>query len=319
MRRLFPVGLRGPKHRAGADEKMMRTTARRAGYAPLPVQTSESADDPAMRRVASRGIRKLGQVISLGTVILLGACQTDGPRGQGPVAQGRPDPLADALIVSVPAGVEKAPVVMLLEGNGGSNRMHPTWGPFFLSRGIAVVQIQSAKARGRRNWEGTGCGLQYAGDPRAALESLRSRPEVDTTRFAVMGFSRGGTEALGGGREFIGALAQPAAVFAFYPGCSGVCETDWKRRAPQVPVHIFYGGSDGWGSHKGTRSSCRSLAGESIAYHEYPNAQHGFDAPWEGQFRAGGDSFRFGPDPVATEAAQKVVAEVLSRAWGDPK
>lgn len=319
MRGLFPLGLLGPQHRYRARTKMMRTPAWRASHAALPEPSSKLAFDPVMPGVTRWRIRKLEQAICLSAAIFLGACQTDGPRGQGPVAQGRPDPLADALIVSVPAGVEKAPVVLLLEGNGGSNRMHPTWGPFFLSRGIAVVQIQSAKARGRRNWEGTGCGLHYAGDPRAALEALRSKPEIDTTRFAVMGFSRGGTEALGGGREFVGALAQPAAVFSFYPGCSGVCQTDWRRHAPQVPVHIFYGGADGWGGQQGTRSSCRSLAGGSITYHEYPNALHGFDAPWEGQFRAGGNSFRFGPDPVATEAAQKVVAEVLSQTWGSPK
>lgn len=264
-------------------------------------------------------VRNLRHAALVGAALLVAACQTDGPQGAGPVTQAGPDPFADALIVSVPPGVEKAPVVLLLEGTGGSSRMHPTWGPFLVSRGIAVVQIQSAKARGRRNWEGMGCGLLYTGDPRAALETLRNRPDIDTSRFAVMGFSRGGTEALGGARSFVGAAAQPAAIFAFYPGCGGVCESDWGRRAPQVPVHIFYGASDGWGNHQGTRAACRWLARGSITYHEYPGAEHGFDAPWEGQFRAGGNSFRFGPDPAATAAAQTVVADALSRAWGTPR
>ncbi len=263
--------------------------------------------------------RLVATAVVAGAALLVAACQTDGPPSAGPVTQGRPDPFADALIISVPPGIEKAPVVLLLEGTGGSSRMHPTWGPFLVSRGIAVVQIQSAKARGRRSWEGMGCGLMYTDDPRAALETLRNRPEIDTSRFAVMGFSRGGTEALGGARAFAGAPAQPAAVFAFYPGCGGVCDSDWGRRAPQVPVHIFYGAADGWGNHQGTRAACRWRAGGSITYHEYPGAEHGFDGPWAGQFRAGGGMFRFGPDPVATEAAQAVIAEVLSKAWGTPR
>jgi dienelactone hydrolase len=86
-----------------------------------------------------------------------------------------------------------------------------------------------------------------------------------------------------------------------------------------VPVHVFYGAADGWGSHQGNRAACRRLAGGSTAFHEYPGAEHGFDAPWQGEFRAGGNSFRFGPDPTATAAAQTVIAETLSRAWGTPR
>lgn len=278
---------------------------------------------PGRHELSARGTHKpsrnLLRLILLGSALLVSACQNDIPQPSRSAALNRPDPFVDALIVSLPPRAEKAPVVLLLEGNGGSSRMHPTWGPFLTARGIAVVQIQSAKARGRRNWEGTGCGLQYAGDPRAVLETLKNRSDIDTTRFAIMGFSRGGTEALGGGRAFDGAAQQPAAVFAFYPGCGGVCDTDWGRRAPQVPVNIFYGAADGWGSHQGTRASCRRLSGGSIAYHEYPGAQHGFDAPWTGQFQAGSNSFAFGPDPSAVEAARLVVADVLSQAWGTPK
>jgi dienelactone hydrolase len=278
---------------------------------------------PKRHEVSALGTNKpnhnLQRLILLGSALLVSACQNEVPEYAGSASPTRPDPFENALVVSVPPGVDKAPVVLLLEGNGGSGGMHPTWGPFLNARGIAVVQIQSAKARGRRNWEGTGCGLQYAGDPRAVLQTLQTRADIDTTRFAIMGFSRGGTEALGGGRAFNGAARQPAAIFAFYPGCGGVCDTDWRHRAPQVPVHIFYGAADGWGSHQGTRSSCRRLAGGSIEYHEYPDAQHGFDAPWTGRFHAGGNSFVFGPEPSAAAAAQAVIADVLSKAWGQLK
>lgn len=257
--------------------------------------------------------------LAVAATLLVAACQTSAPPDRPVVSQAASNRFADALIVALPVGIDNAPVVLLLEGNDGSSRMHPTWGPFLTARGIAVVQIQSAKSRGRRSWAGTGCELQYADDPRAVLEYLRERPGIDTTRFAVMGFSRGGTEALGGAPHFAGAAQQPAAIFAFYPGCNGVCETEWYRRAPQVPVHIFYGSADTWGAHRGTIGACRALARQGAIFHEYPGAPHGFDAPWQGAFVAGGGRHPYGPDPNATAAAQAVVADTLSRAWGTPR
>lgn len=255
----------------------------------------------------------------LAAVFLLSACQTAAPPDSRPVSHTKANRFADALIVALPPGAEKVPVVLLLEGNDGSSRMHPTWGPFLVARGIAVVQIQSAKSRGRRSWAGTGCELQYADDPRAVVEFLRDRPEIDVTRFAIMGFSRGGTEALGSARHFAGAEHQPAAVFAFYPGCSGVCASEWAQRAPQVPVHVFYGAADSWGAHMNTRAACRALARDGVTYHEYAGAPHGFDAPWQGAFFAGGGRHAYGPDPAATAAAQAVIADALVRAWGTPR
>ncbi len=222
----------------------------------------------------------------------------------------------DALIFAVPPGGGKAPVVLLLEGNGGSRSMHPVWGPFFNERGVAVVQIQSAKARGRQNWGGTGCQLQYETDAAAVVELLKDRPDIDATRFAVMGFSRGGTESLNGGRSFAALPHKPAAIFSFYPGCGGGCPADWPKLFPDLPVHIFYGLDDMWGVYQGTRSACRSLRGASVTYHEYSGAHHGFDAPWSGWFSAGGSSFRYEPNAAATDAAKKTILEVLERAWG---
>lgn len=255
----------------------------------------------------------------LAAALLTAACQTSAPSAPTADARTPPNRFADALIVSLPPGVDSAPVVLLLEGNDGSNRMHPTWGPFLTARGIAVVQIQSARARGRGNWQGTGCQLQYADDPRAVIEFLRDRPGIDATRFAVMGFSRGGTEALGGAPYFADAEIRPAGIFAFYPGCNGACASEWGRVAPDVPVHVFYGAADSWGAHMNTIATCRRLTRDGATFHEYPGAAHGFDAPWRGAFFAAGGRHVYAPDAGATAAAQAVVAETLARAWGTPR
>lgn len=288
------------------------------------VLPSDRSAWPRLRQSEQRfkhGVRAAMKVCAILAALALAACQTADPSAPRPTtqAQAQTNRFAQALIVSVPPGADKAPVVLLLEGNDGSSRMHPTWGPFLTARGIAVVQIQSARARGRANWQGTGCQLQYAEDPRAVVAYLKDWPGIDASRFAVMGFSRGGTEALGGAPHFVGAESQPAAVFAFYPGCSGACPSDWSRLAPQVPVHVFYGSADSWGAHMNTIGACRALARSGVAYHEYPGAPHGFDAPWRGAFVAGGGRHVYAPDAQATAAAQAVVAETLARAWGTPR
>jgi dienelactone hydrolase len=249
--------------------------------------------------------------------LALGGCQTTADPSGRPVTTG--PRLDGAISVAVPPGAVKAPVVLLLEGNGGSTRVPEHWSDFFTRRGIAVAQIHSARARGRANWAGTACGLQYNTDARAALEVLRDRPEIDVTRFAIMGFSRGGTEALNSGSAFAADAVLPAAVFSFYPGCSGFCATDWPRRSAAVPVTIFYGAADMWGTQDGNRGSCRRQAGGSVTYHEFPGAHHGFDAPWRGSFGAGGGVFRFEPDPAARAASDEIILDVLAKAWGTPK
>jgi dienelactone hydrolase len=269
---------------------------------------------PLGLRIPSSRVR-IRAVLALS--LALGGCQTTAEStGRSTVSGVRLD---GAISVAVPPGAAKAPVVLLLEGNGGSSRVPEHWSEFFTKRGIAVVQIHSARARGRANWGGTGCGLQYNTDPRTALELLKDRPEIDVSRFAIMGFSRGGTEALNSGSAFAGDATLPAAVFSFYPGCSGFCATDWPRRSDAVPVTIFYGGADMWGAQDGNRGSCRRQAGGSVAYHEFPGAHHGFDAPWQGSFGAGGGVFRFEPHPAARAAADAIILDVLAKAWGTPK
>jgi dienelactone hydrolase len=231
-------------------------------------------------------------------------------------AAARAQDFSNAIKWAIPEGAAKAPVVLILEGTGGSRGVPSNWARFFVERGIAAVLIQSAEARGRRNWAGTGCELQYGRDLRRVLAILRDRPEFDASRFAVMGLSRGGTEALGHGFDFAEAPARPAAVFAFYPGCGGICAIDWPHHAPGTTVDIFYGAADEWGAHQRNRDACRRNAGGGVLFHEYEGAHHGFDGTGTGWFSAAGTSFRYAPDPAALAAAQAIVAERLAVAWG---
>jgi len=218
-----------------------------------------------------------------------------------------------------PPGVPKAPLVILIEGSGGTNaNAKSPWVDWFRARGIAVAQVRSAASRGQRDWSGMGCGPVYNNDARDVLDLARAeQPRIDASRFAIMGFSRGGTEAPNSARSFRGAVAQPAAVFALYPGCDSWCQTDYAKDG-STPVHILYGDADEWGKQRDSFGQCRKLAGGKIAFHPLPGAHHGFDGTSTGTFRAAGSVFRYEPNASALEAARDIVGRQLGAAWNLP-
>lgn len=231
----------------------------------------------------------------------------------------KPEDFREFVLWSLPPGNQKAPLVILIEGNGGTRpNARSTWTDWLTARGVAVAQVRSAAARNRQDWSGTGCSLQYSGDARDVLDLARTeQPRIDTTRFAVMGFSRGGTEVLNSAKSFSGAPAQPTAVFAFYPGCEGWCSTDYARTGP-TSVQILYGDVDDWGKHRDSYGQCRRLAGGKIVFHNIPGAHHGFDGRSSGTFRASSQVFRYEPNAEALERARAIVWQTLGPAWGLP-
>ncbi len=230
----------------------------------------------------------------------------------------KPEDFRDFVLWSLPPGTQKVPLVILIEGTGGTRaNARSTWVDWLTARGVAVAQVRSAAARSRQDWSGTGCGLQYSGDVRDVLDLARTdQPRIDTTRFAAMGFSRGGTEVLNSAKSFRGATL-PTAVFAFYPGCEGWCSTDYAKDGP-TSVQIFYGDLDDWGKYRDSYGQCRRLAGGRIVFHNIPGAHHGFDGRSSGTFRASNQVFRYEPNAQALETARAIVWQTLGPAWGLP-
>lgn len=232
-------------------------------------------------------------------------------------AQARPERLRGFVLWYPPPGNQPVPFVVLIEGTGGTGpTARSPWVEWFNGRGIGVAQVRSAASRGKSNWNGASCGLQYRGDARDAVDLARSeRPRFDQSRFALMGFSRGGTEVLNSATSFRGAPAQPTAVFAFYPGCEGWCQTDYLKEGPTA-VQILYGDRDDWGKYRDSYGQCRRLAGGRISFHTIPGAHHGFDNRFTGTFSAANQMFRYEPSVEGTELARALVWQTLAPLWG---
>jgi dienelactone hydrolase len=220
-------------------------------------------------------------------------------------AQARPEDFRNFVLWYPPQGTQIVPFVVLLEGTGGTGPTNRNpWVDWFNSRGVGVAQVRSAASRGKSNWSGTSCGLQYRGDARDVVDLARmEQPRFDQSRFALMGFSRGGTEVLNSAASFRGASAQPSAVFALYPGCEGWCQTDYSKDG-STTVQILYGDRDEWGKYRDSYGQCRRLAGGRISFHSIPGAHHGFDNRFSGTFNTASQVFRYEPSAEGTEMAE---------------
>lgn len=234
-----------------------------------------------------------------------------------PVLPGRPVLAAELpLTIYAAADLEQRPVVLIVQGTGAVGSREAGWAQWFQERGLAAVVIQSAKARGLRNFSGSRIE-DYSQDIVQALALLADDPRLDTTRFALIGFSRGGSVVLMAGKQFAGKTVKPALVFSFYPGTPGRCANEHD---PRTEVHIFNGLADEWALYNGLLSLCRSSQAGNLRLHEFPGAHHGFDDTRATSFRSGSSGsreFKMLPDPEATAAAREIIAEALARVWGE--
>jgi dienelactone hydrolase len=202
----------------------------------------------------------------------------------------------------------RTPAVVALHGCGGMygtaparrDRLtgrHQAMADLLVAEGYAVLFPDSFNPRGRREICSQKLGNQgITQDKRrldvlAALEFLRTRPDVDGARVALLGWSHGGSATLAAMNRRHPVVAQflaaemPADTFyriaiAFYPGCIESVRTRFGY-APASPVSIFIGESDDWTSPKPCVALRERMAAikEPLQVRTYPDTHHGFDSP----------------------------------------
>ena len=152
----------------------------------------------------------------------------------------QPEHVASNLMVVTPEGAGPFPVIIMYQGTAGNSSRGWTWSRWLKGKGVASVIVDNAAIHGRaRNPSGS----MYTVDGAIAWDTLKADARIDTNRFALMGFSRGGGMALNAGEHFGGKRAVPDFVFAFYPGGFGRAECA-SDHANSTEVHIFFGDKD---------------------------------------------------------------------------
>ncbi len=208
-------------------------------------------------------------------------------------------------------GNNKSPVVFFLQSSAGSNINSQKWARWFANHGIASVFIDSAKIRNRQNL----FGVNYGRDLSLALDAVKGNPHIDLTRYAVMGFSRGGTGALQSRKFLKPDHNKPDFIFSLYPGDQGKCPNSYIEN---TRVFVFYGALDNWGTYQNTREACNRMANrfENTSFVSLANAHHGYDADWTGTWKCcGGNTFSNRPNTAALEETRSIILKAIEKKW----
>jgi dienelactone hydrolase len=169
------------------------------------------------------------------------------------------------------------PAVILLHGCNGPFSGMPAWAYRLNAWGYAVLMPDSMTPRGLK----TVCDpaeqpkvtpWDRVGDVGAAAIWLRTQPEIDPVRIAVLGLSHGGATAALAVQSPYAAMRLRAAV-DYYGPCIE------PRLHGSVPLLVLAGEADDWGE---PAKRCRAYgeklrSDQPFEIHTYPGVYHGFD------------------------------------------
>ncbi len=183
-------------------------------------------------------------------------------------------------------GTDRLPLVILLHASGGIGSSITDWEEYFLSLGVATFVIDSFSGRGIVNTINDQAQLgrlAQTEDAYRAIATLSKHPRIDPNRIMLMGFSRGGQNALYASlSRFQKMHAQPgtqfAAFVAFYPDCTSTYLED--EDVVGKPVRIFQGTADNYNPVAPCRAYVERLRTKlhDVQLTEYVGASHFFDA-----------------------------------------
>jgi dienelactone hydrolase len=143
-------------------------------------------------------------------------------------------------------GEGRLPAVALLHGAGGIDGNASRWVRTLNRMGVAAFLIDSFTGRGipARHSPDYADGRTMIVDAYRSLAYLAQHPHIDSTRIAVMGFSRGGGAALYASLKRFQRLHAPAglefvAYIAFYPPCAITFRDD--EEVSDRPIRLLHG------------------------------------------------------------------------------
>jgi len=180
-------------------------------------------------------------------------------------------------VLRTPAGTGPFPAVILLHGCGGPFGGMPDWAYRLNAWGYAVLMPDSMTPRGVRTVCDPGeqprvTPWDRVGDIGASAAWLRTQPEIDPDRIAVLGLSHGGMTAALAVQAPYAAMRLRAAV-DYYGPCYE------PRLHGAVPLLVLAGEADDWGD---PAARCRAYGkalrpDQPFEIHTYPGVYHAFD------------------------------------------
>jgi dienelactone hydrolase len=184
---------------------------------------------------------------------------------------------------TLPDGAGPHPAVILMPSCVGPWSNDARWAERFNSWGFAALRVESHKPRGGEHMCSpfSSIGMDdLAADIPMAIQWLRLKPDIDSSRIYVVGWSSGA----GGLLLQLSSLSpkNTPAVVALYPPCRFV----WPD-SKKVPVRLLIlAGDDDFMAGGCARMYKEEIASGRVTYVEYPDAGHLFDAEGEDSYQA---------------------------------
>ncbi len=181
--------------------------------------------------------------------------------------------------LKLPDGPGPFPAVIVLHGCAGLGASQWIWAHRLNGWGYAALIPDSMTPRDvKRVCEPAAQNLvtwwDRVGDVGSAAAWLRTQPQIDPDRIAVLGLSHGGaTAAIATQRAYAGFRLR--AAIDYYGPCVD------PQLHGDVPLLVLVGDGDNWG-HPGTRCTEFGAAlkpGQVFEIHIYPGVYHAFDNP----------------------------------------
>lgn len=182
-------------------------------------------------------------------------------------------------VFRLPEGKAPFPAVIVLHGCGGRGAGQIAWARRLNGWGYAALVPDSMTPRGVKSVcapenQPRVTGRDRVGDVGSAVAWLRTRPEIDPDRIAVLGLSHGGSTAALTAQSLYEGFRLRAAIDYYgrcvEPGTHG-----------DVPLLVLAGEADDWG-HPAARCLTYGQAlppGKTFEIHTYPGVYHAFENP----------------------------------------
>jgi dienelactone hydrolase len=182
---------------------------------------------------------------------------------------------------------QKIPVIFLIHGSSGIGSNIDYWSNHFLGQGYATFSLDGFTGRGLTlvgpNQAILG-RLNLILDSYKALEILAKHPRLDSNKFIMMGFSRGGQATLFASLERFNQIWNKSdTVFAahipFYADCVTSYIGDTKTTGK--PIQMHHGVTDNYNPLSACKDYVAKLkmANQNVELFEYEIGPHAFDSP----------------------------------------
>ena len=187
----------------------------------------------------------------------------------------------------LPPGAGPFPAVVLVHGSAGAGAGEAQWSQELNKIGVATFLIDCFTGRGIVQTITDQLQLGHLAmivDAYRALELLSKHVQIDASRIAVMGCSKGGFVALYSSmKRFQRLYGPPNTEFAAYIPFYARCDTPYidDENVSDKPIRLFHGVNDDYVPIDGCRRYVQRLrrARKDVVLTEYPGARHAFDNP----------------------------------------